>query len=142
MDIAAEITALLERRTAAIAAHDVDAVLEQVAPDIACFDLGGPLVQAGKSSLRNRLEEWFSAYDGPIGFLVRDLAIHGAGDVAFSHSLVHISGRMTTGAAVSMWTRYTIGWIRQEDRWLAIHEHMSDPMDFTTGMTRTDLEPA
>jgi uncharacterized protein (TIGR02246 family) len=141
MNVTREIAALLEARAAAIAARDVDGVLKQVASDVVSFDVGKPLVQTGIEVIRKRLEEWFSAYDGTINFVVRDLAVHGGEDVAFSHALVHISGRLNTGTVASMWVRSTIGWIRKEQRWLAAHEHTSDPMDFETGRTLTDLKP-
>jgi ketosteroid isomerase-like protein len=141
MNVAREIAALLENRAAAIADHDVDGVLQQIAPDIVSFDVGKPLAQTGIEGVRRRLQEWFSAYDGTINFICRDLAVHGGEDIAFSHALVHISGRLNTGTVVSMWVRSTIGWIRKEQRWLAAHEHMSDPMDFETGRTLTDLKP-
>lgn len=141
MKIAEEIEALLEDRSAAIAAHDVDGVMEQVADDVVTFDVGVPLAQTGGAAVRERLEGWFASYDGPIGFAVRELSVHGEGSVAFSHALVHVSGRLKGGDTVSMWVRSTIGWERRGGRWLAVHEHMSDPMDFETGMTRTDLEP-
>lgn len=136
-----EISRLLEARVAAVAAHDVDGVMQDVAEDVVSFDVGKPLVRSGAGTVRQQLEAWFAGYDGPIGFELRDLVVRGDGDVAFSHALVHVSGTLKSGDSVSMWVRSTIGWIRRSGRWVSVHEHMSDPMDFETGMARTDLEP-
>ena len=141
MSVEREISDLLAARSAAVAAHDVEGVMQQVADDIVSFDVGIPLVQAGGAAVRQRLEAWFAGYDGPIGFELRDLAIRGEDNIAFSYALVHVSGRLKSGDPVSMWVRSTIGWMRRSGRWMAVHEHMSDPMDFETGMARTDLEP-
>ena len=141
MSVETEISRLLEARVAAVAAHDVDGVMQQVAEDVISFDVGKPLVRSGAVAVRQQLEAWFAGYDGPIGFQLRDLVVRGDGDAAFSHALVHVSGTLKSGDGVSMWVRSTIGWVRRSGRWIAIHEHMSDPMDFETGMARTDLEP-
>ncbi len=141
LGIAGEIQQILDARCRAIAAKDVDAVMAHVADDVVSFDVGAPLAKAGGAMVRAALESWFQGYDGPVGFAVRDLRVYGEGDSAFSHALVHVSGRLQSGGNVSMWVRSTIGWARRDGVWMAVHEHMSDPMDFGTGMTRTDLEP-
>ncbi|MFN3230953.1 MAG: YybH family protein [Alphaproteobacteria bacterium] len=141
MTVAGKIAEVLDRRAAAIAAKDVSGVLEHVSEAIVSFDVGTPLAHSGRDAVRERLEQWFAGYDGPIGFAIRDLGVHGDGASAFSHALVHISGTLTTGDTVSMWVRSTIGWERRNGEWMAVHEHMSDPMDFETGMARTDLTP-
>jgi ketosteroid isomerase-like protein len=141
MSIAREITDLLAARAAAVAAHDVEGVMRHVADDIISFDVGKPLVHTGGAEVRRRLEAWFAGYDGPIGFEFRDLTVRGEDNIAFSHALVHVSGQLKNADSVSMWVRSTICWMRRGERWMAVHEHMSDPMDFETGMARTDLEP-
>lgn len=141
MSVETEISRLLEARTIAVAAHDVDGVMQQMAEDVISFDVGKPLVRSGGAAVREQLKAWFEGYDGPIGFELRDLVVRGEGSVAFSHALVHVSGELKSGENVSMWVRSTIGWMRRGRQWLSVHEHMSDPMDFETGMARIDLEP-
>ncbi len=136
-----EIAALLEARAVAIARRDVDAVMAQIAEDVVSFEVGVPLYQSGATSVRQELETWFARYDGPIGFDTQCRKVYGDGDVAFSHALVHVHGELKSGARASMWVRSTIGWVRRDGHWTAVHEHMSDPMDFETGMARTDLTP-
>lgn len=137
----AAITARMKERSDAIRAKDVDAMLAQLAPELVTFDIGGPLRQHGREAVRARLQEWFGGYDGPVGYNVRDLTVKGDGDCAFSYCLVHISGTLSSGGSVSMWVRVTVGWERHDGAWLAVHDHMSDPMDFETGKARTDLKP-
>jgi uncharacterized protein (TIGR02246 family) len=136
-----EIAAIVDARAAAIRAGDAEAIAARIAPDVVSFDVIVPLRSLGAGAVRERLQRWFDSYDGHIGCEVRDLVVRADGDVAFSHALMGMSGTLKSGTAVSMWVRSTIGWERRDGRWLAVHEHMSDPMDPDTGKTRIDLEP-
>lgn len=139
--VESEIRKVLERRAAAITAKNVDQMMASVAEDIVSYDVGTPLRQRGAEVVRERLLAWFAGYDGPIGYDLEELEVRGDAKLAFSFSLVHVTGRVKTGDEVSMWVRSTIGWERRDGVWLAVHEHMSDPMDFESGRARTDLTP-
>jgi len=51
-----------------------------------------PLQYVGSDAIRKRTEQWFSSFQGPIGYETRDLRIAAADGVAFSHSLNHVRG--------------------------------------------------
>lgn len=138
---AAEIRDLIEAQANAIRNKDADRVMAPCAPDMLSFDVVPPLAINGAGAVRERLERWFAAYDGPIGTECRNTVVETAGDVAFAHFLQRFTGTMTNGATVDMWVRVTMGLRRVDGAWRILHEHMSDPFDPETGQGRTDLKP-
>lgn len=78
---------LLEDWTDAVRAKDIDGSLRRFAPDVVAFDLIAPLQYNGVDEVRQRLEDWFSSFDAPIGYELRELTIIAGEDVAYAHSL-------------------------------------------------------
>jgi uncharacterized protein (TIGR02246 family) len=137
----AAIRQIIDARTKAINAGDVDAMGADVADDIVTFDVVKPLRSLGKAALRKRATEWLANYDGRPRWENRDVTIVADGDVAFSHALSHVTGTLKTGTAVDMWFRTTLGFRRISGRWLIVHDHGSDPFDPETGKASLDLKP-
>jgi ketosteroid isomerase-like protein len=135
------IKVLLEAQEQAIRDKNTEALLIDLAENVTSFDAVPPLRNAGKTTVRDRLEQWFGSYEGPIGCETRELEIAAAGEVAFAHALQRFSGTLTDGAAVDMWVRVTWGLRKVEERWLITHEHMSDPFDPESGQAKLDLTP-
>src|SRR5499427_591465 len=92
-----QVRAVVDRIAAAIRDRDVDAVMAHYAPDILVFDLLPPLQYRGAAMIRERLSQWLSSFQGPIGFDMRELAITAGDDVAFCHSLNRVSGTTRDG---------------------------------------------
>ena len=106
----AEVRTLLDGWAAAIRAKDSDAVLSHYASDLVQFDLAPPLEYSGKNTLdKQDLETWFSTFNGPIAYEIRNLKVTAGDEVAFCHSLNHLSGTKTTGERVDLWLRATAG---------------------------------
>jgi ketosteroid isomerase-like protein len=76
-------------------------------PGILVFDLAPPLQYAGKDAYRKNFEEWFASFQGSIGYAIRSLTISAGADVAFAHSLNHISGTRTDSEKTDVWVRAT-----------------------------------
>ena len=102
-----EIFALLDNLASAIRAKDVNALMAHYAPDVLTFDLLSPLQYRGAEAIRKRVSQWFSTFEGPIGFEMRNLSITVGDDVAFCPSLNRSSGANKHGATVEMWWRAT-----------------------------------
>lgn len=68
----AQIRALMDDRVNAVRAKDVNVAMSSIAPDIQSFDVVGPLQRFGSDAL-TRAEEWFSSFQGPIGYKMREL---------------------------------------------------------------------
>jgi ketosteroid isomerase-like protein len=140
-DAAAEIVELIERRATAIRAKDVDGSLYAYAPDVVAFDLIEPLRYRGSDAVRQRLEQWFSSFEGEIGYENREVGIVASEEVAFAHSLDHVKGRTTDGKTLDMWWRATLCFRKTGGRWIVTHSHTSVPFDMETSMALLELEP-
>jgi ketosteroid isomerase-like protein len=127
--------------TRALRAKDVDGVMSHYTPDILTFDLAPPLQHEG-ADYRHGFEEWFKTFRGPVNVDVRDLEITVGGDVAFTHSLNHLTGARTSGPDTDVWVRATVCFKKVGGRWLAAPEHVSVPF-YMDGSERaaTDLRP-
>jgi uncharacterized protein (TIGR02246 family) len=137
----AEIRALLDHRIAAVRAKDAAALTANHAPDVLSFDLIPPLRYRGLSALRQRAQEWFASFQGPLDYEISEVAIAAGEDVAFCHGLHRVSGTRADGQKIEMWWRATTGFRKADGRWVITHEHSSVPFDMTSGKASLDLKP-
>lgn len=137
----AQICALIEERVKAVRAKDINGVMSNHAPDILAFDVVNPLQYIGSDTVRERAEEWFSLYQGPIGYETCDLSITTGDDVAFCHYLYRVSGTRTDGGQVDMWVRATVCYCKINGIWMITHEHNSVPFNVETFKASLDLKP-
>jgi ketosteroid isomerase-like protein len=124
----------------AIKVKDAAAVIAQQAQDLVQFDLAPPLQTVGTDSAR--LEDWFSTWRGEIGFELTDLHVRAGEDVAFCHTLIHLTGSRTDGSISDVWFRNTLCLRKTGVRWKIAHGHESVPM-YMDGSSRAaiDLKP-
>ena len=135
------IRGLIENRAKAVRAKDIDGATSHIAPDILSFDVVNPLQSIGSDALRKRAQEWFSSFEGPIGYELRDLSITVGDDVAFSHSLNRVNAMRTDGKKLDMWWRATVCYRKIDGNWMVTHEHNSVPLDVGSGKASLDLKP-
>lgn len=137
----AQIRELVEGWVEAVRAGDIDARLAGYARDVLSFDAVNPLQRTGVDAVRERLEAWLASYRGPVGYELRDLSVAVADEVAFCHSLNHITGTLRDGGDVDMWVRTTVCFRKVDGRWMVVHEHTSSPFDAETGTASVTLTP-
>ena|SRR5579859_2081459 len=137
----AQIRDLIEARVKAVHIKDVNGSMESITPDILLFDVVNPLHRRGSDAERKRTQEWFSSFQGPIGYKIHDLFIATGNDVAFSHCLNRYSGTTTDGGELGMWVRATTCYRKIDGKWMITHEHQSVPFDTESGKASLDLEP-
>ena len=137
----AQIRALIEQRVQAIRDKDINRAMFNISRDILSFDVVNPLQYIGLDSLRRRAEQWFSSFEGPIGFEVRDLNIVTGGDVAFSDSLNRVSATKKDAQKLEMWWRASACYRKIDGIWTVIHKHNSVPFDPETGRASLNLKP-
>jgi uncharacterized protein (TIGR02246 family) len=125
----------------AACAKDVDRLMSHHAPDVLLFDVVNPLRYAGVDAARTRMEDWFSSFQGPINYEMRDMTIAADEDVAFCHSLQHVNGTRIDGTTLDVWWRATVCFRKLDSRWLVTHAHSSVPFDGETGRASLDLKP-
>lgn len=82
------VRALLDSRSEACRAKDIDRLMSLYSPSIAYFDCVPPLQGfLGADAVRRNFLRWFDEYEGPIGLETRDLNIVISEGVAFAHML-------------------------------------------------------
>jgi uncharacterized protein (TIGR02246 family) len=128
-----EFEALIERRSAAIRAKDLDGLLAFYTPDIVYFDIVPPLQYIGTDALRGRFRDWFSGFQSGIRQDPSDLQIVADDDLASTAMLITSGGTLPNGTEVERTVRATSVWRRAGDGWLIFHEHVSVPVDLATG---------
>jgi uncharacterized protein (TIGR02246 family) len=140
-DTEEQIRSLMDDWVRAVRAKDADWLISHHAPDVMMFDVVNPLRYAGADATRTRVEKWFSSFQGPIGFELRDLTIAADDAVAFCHSLNQVKGTKTDGTALEMWWRATVCFRRSAGTWVVTHAHSSVPFDMVSGKASLDLQP-
>jgi ketosteroid isomerase-like protein len=139
----AQIRALLEDWMASIRVKDAAAVMSHYANNLVQFDLAPPLQYCGENALNKAaLEDWFSTFRGSIGYEILDPTITADDEIAFCHSLNHLTGTKTTGENVDVWLRATVGFRKIDQKWAITHWHESVPF-YMDGSYRAaiDLKP-
>ena len=95
----AAIRALLAERAGAVRPRDASRFVTSLDPSIVIFDLAPPLRRGGPELLDpSGLQAWRDTWDGEIGYEVAELTISMGGDIAYCHSLDHLTGTRTDGA--------------------------------------------
>lgn len=64
----AQIRALIDDRAKAVRDKNIDEATSSVAADIVSFDVVNPFQQTGSDASRRRAEDWFSSFEGRIGY--------------------------------------------------------------------------
>ncbi len=139
----------VEEWAKALRARNIDEVMSLYAPDIVSFDVGGPLRYERADNKRRAWQEFFAAFKGPIGYEVGDLSVTTDRELAFVHSLNHVSGTVASGDARDVFVRWTACFRRIDGVWLIVHDHVSVPADLEhreavsagTATTRTSAAP-
>jgi ketosteroid isomerase-like protein len=135
-----QIRSLIDDWARAMRAKDVDSVMAHYAPHSVTFDLAPPLISTSADA--TGLQAWFSTWQGPIGYQIRDLNITAADDAAFCHSLNRLSGTKTDGERADIWFRQTLCLRKIGGEWRIMHQHESVPF-YMDGSYRAavDLKP-
>ena len=125
----------------AVRAKDIDGVMSLYATNNVSFDLDPPLRYAGADNKRRAWQEFFAARTGPIGYEVHELDVTAEGELAFVHSLNHVSGTLANGHTSDLWVRWTACFRRINGVWLVVHDHVSVPADLKNGQAVLNLTP-
>ena len=135
-----QIRAILDSRSEAIWAKDIERLISLYSPDIVYFDLVPPLRYVGTAALRMRFLDWFARLDN-IGQNIGDVNVSASDDVGIAFMLIEASGTQKGGHQVRYWVRVTNCFRRSGDRWLITHEHVSLPVELESRSAAMDLVP-
>lgn len=97
------------------------------------FDVSPPRQYVGWDAYRDDYKGFFAAVKGPLSERISELVISASGDMAFTHGIAHIRGTLKQGGAFSFAMRFTDVLRKVHGRWFVVHEHLSVPVDLSTG---------
>jgi uncharacterized protein (TIGR02246 family) len=142
-DSEAEIRQLLDRWAKAFRAKDLNGVMAIYEPGqaLVAYDIVPPLQYSGYDAYKKDYQEFFDQFQGPLGVEYPDIKIVAGDTVAFSRGLERITGTLKNGRKLDTWVRFTECYRKTNGRWLAIHDHISVPVDLGTGKAALDLKP-
>lgn len=138
----AELLRLVEEWRNNLEARNLDRLMAGYAEDIVLFDVKPPYKITGKAAYRANWEACLPFFPTQFKSEHRDLNLTVSGELAFLHGLHrmlpidepdHPAGRS--------WVRVTACFQKINGEWKAVHEHVSFPMDCTTGLVSPIVEP-
>jgi ketosteroid isomerase-like protein len=131
----AQIRALEDQFIKAFNAKDVDEIMKVYVPgnELFVFDVVPPRQYVGWDAYKKDWQTFLAQLQGPIKVELSELQIAtDGGDVAYSHSIQHVTGTMG-GKPTDLIVRVTDGYRKMNGKWLIAHEHVSVPVDMETG---------
>ena len=131
----------IEELAKALRAKDIDGVMSIFAPDLVSFDIVPPLRYVGADNKRRAWQEAFAIYTGPFDYELHELNVTTDGELAFVHSLNHVTATLASGHVTDMWLRWTACLRRIDGDWLVVHDHVSVPADLEHGQAALNLTP-
>jgi ketosteroid isomerase-like protein len=143
-DARAEIKAQIDAWLAAFKAKDSAKVMSFYGPgdSVLAFDVVPPRQYATHEAYQKDYEELFKMIDGPLNAEVNDVSITTNGsDLAYGHSIDHLSGKTPEGKPVDLTVRVTDVYRKIGGKWLIVHEHVSVPVDITNGQADLQSKP-
>ena len=139
----AEIRQLLDRWAKAMHARDLDGIMSiyEPGPGLVAYDVVAPLQYKGFDAYKKDYQEFIGQFQGPIDVSYPDVEIMAGDSVAFSHGLERMTGTLKGGDKFDAYVRFTECYRKTNGRWLAIHDHISVPVDLETGKALLNLKP-
>jgi ketosteroid isomerase-like protein len=136
-----EVLQMIEKEVELVRNKNVNELIPLFAENILQFDVVDPLQYKGISGTKERMEGWFSTFDGPIGTEMHELEVTASGDVAFAHCLRHVNAMKADGTKLDMWWRQTTCYRKFDRNWLIVHRHSSVPFNTDSGYASLGLKP-
>jgi PhnB protein len=135
----AEVREAIDHWANALRDKDAAGVVSHQREDFVQFALAPPL--QAEALDRKGLDDWFSSWEGPIEYEIRDQKITAGLDVAFSHSLNRMRATSTQGEQTDLWFRQTLCFRKEGSAWKIAHEHDSVPFYMDDARAAIDLAP-
>lgn len=126
---------------AASARKDLDAAMAPISPAIVSFEHSAPLQCTDISDIREECRRGFGYQGEDFSWTVPDLRVMVRGDLAVTWGLNRMASTSHDGTEAVSWSRGTRVFHREEDGWKMVHQHVSFPVDPTTGLAAMELTP-
>jgi len=129
----AAIKALYTQWNDAFNKKDVDAVMAVYAPDVFVFDAIPPREYPSWDAYKKDWQGLLTTFPGPLTSSVSELSIAVAGPVAYTHFIDDTTMTDKDGVQHRLVVRTTDVLRKSHGKWLIVQEHVSFPVDPTTG---------
>jgi len=139
----AEIRQLQDQWTKAFRMKDINGIMSvyETGNNLIAYDIVPPLQYAGFDAYKKDYEDFLDQFQSALDVEMRNVSIIAGDTVAFSRGLERISGTLKGGEKFDSWIRFTQCYRKTHGRWLAVHDHISVPVDFASGKALLDLKP-
>lgn len=133
-DDEAAIRTLEDNFAKAVSAKDVDKIMAVYVPDdsLFVFDLIPPRQYVGAKAYHDDWKGFLDSFNGPVKIDISDVSVLARGNLAFGHSIQHVSGTGKDGKPIDMTLRVTDDYRKIKGNWLIVQEHVSVPVDLAT----------
>lgn len=125
----------------ASAAKDLDRSMAPLATSIVSYEHSSPLQYDDIALIQEECRRGFESAGDDFRWTVPELNVVVDGDLAVTWGLNRMADRLPDGSEVVTWSRGTRVFQRSGDQWLMTHQHVSFPIDPTTGLAATELTP-
>jgi ketosteroid isomerase-like protein len=125
----------------ASAAKDLDRSMAPIATSIVSYEHSSPLQFDDIALIREECRRGFERAGDDLRWTVPELNVVVDGDLAVTWGLNRMAARLPDGSEDVTWSRGTRVFQRSGGRWLMTHQHVSFPIDPTTGLAATELTP-
>jgi ketosteroid isomerase-like protein len=142
-DAHTSIMALEAKFTDAIKAKDLDKIMScyENSDDLVVFDVIPPRQYTGWNAYKEDFRKFLAQCKDSPNLEISDLEIDGDVRVAYSHSIQHFTCTNQQGGKMDVTLRVTDGYHNFHHQWLISHEHISVPVDLTTGKADLQSKP-
>jgi len=139
----AQIRALEQNFSEAVKNKDVDKIMAsyESGDKLVVFDVIPPREYVGWDAYKKDWQDFLGTFDGAITFDISDLNITTGGNFAYGYSFQHVAGKMKDGGTTDLTVRVTDVYRKTGAKWLIVHEHVSVPVDLTTGKPDLQSKP-
>ena len=139
----AAIQALEDSYVEAFNTRDVSGIMANYARgrELFVFDAVPPREYASWDAYKRDFETLFSNFSGPASDKMSELHITVVGSVAYAHHIEDTQLTQKDGAKKEMVVRVTDVFRKLKDKWLIVQEHVSFPVDVTTGQADLMSKP-
>jgi ketosteroid isomerase-like protein len=131
----ADVKASVQHLVAAVNAKDLNGIMAYYSPDesLFVFDALPPRQYVGAAAYRKNWEGFLAAYPGALHAEVTDWKTEAEGSLAYGHGIFRTTGPDKDGTPLDLTLRVTDVYRKVNGKWLVVHEHVSWPVDLTTG---------
>ena len=129
--IADEIISQIELWDAAVLGNKIDQLLDQCADDVSMFDVSIQL--DGIDAYKKEWEKFSPYFSENVQIVRRNMKIYASNDLAVLHCHSKVENSVLKEKLQMPWCRTTLCLKKKGGQWLVVHQHISMPIDMSTG---------